>query len=163
MALDPAERRTMIEHIRDFPQHLEAAIHDLSDEDLITPYLDGEWTVNQIVHHLADAGIAHYTRMKLCLTEDQPTIKTIDINEWAKLADADQPSLQSSLWIIRGLHERLYVLLSALPEEMFERAFNHPLFGVRTLDDLVQSCSGHGYGHVEQIKETLAAKTADRA
>lgn len=163
MALNPAERRVMIERIRDFPQHLEAAIQDLSDDDLFTPYQDGEWTVAQIVHHLADAGIAQYTRMKLCLTEDEPIIKTIDVNEWAKLADADRYTLQSSLGIIRGLHDRLFVMLSALPEASFERTWNHPMFGVQTLEDLVQSCSGHGYHHVEQIKETLAARTAGSA
>ena len=158
--MEASERNALIERIRDFPSQLEAMVHNLSDDDLFTPYLDGEWTVAQIIHHIADGNINLYTRIKLCITEDQPTIKTVNINEWANLPDADMHGVQASLEIVRGLHDRLYITLCQLPAGTFERTFNHPMFGIGTLDNLVKNYSRHGYSHIEQIKQTLAAKSS---
>ncbi len=57
------------------PSNLRAALAGLSPTQLDTPYRDGGWTIRQVAHHLADSQINWYVRMKLALTEDEPTIK----------------------------------------------------------------------------------------
>ncbi len=152
------ERQALIERIRDLPGELTLVVSDLSDDELLTPYVPGEWTVAQNVHHVADAHVTLYFRIKLCLGKEQPTINTAPINAWANLPDGDVKSLDASLAIISGLHHRLTVLLSNLPDADFGRTFQHPERGTLILDDLVRSISQHGYAHIEQIKQTLAAK-----
>jgi len=41
--------------IRFLPQSLEAALLNLDEAQLQTPYRDGGWTVNQLVHHTQTA------------------------------------------------------------------------------------------------------------
>src|SRR3954469_17963266 len=49
------ERRTFIEQIAATPARLRAAVSDLSEAQLETPYRDGGWTVRQVVHHVPDS------------------------------------------------------------------------------------------------------------
>jgi hypothetical protein len=43
-------------------------------------------------------------------------------------------------------------------DDEWSRSGNHPENGVMTLEDLL-SYAGHGEGHLDQIRRTLAAKT----
>ncbi len=45
--------------------------------ELNTPYREGGWTVRQLVHHIADSHMNAFIRVRLALTEDWPTIKTV--------------------------------------------------------------------------------------
>ena len=62
------DRSTYIDKIRALPIQLEELIEGLSTEQLTTPYLKGEWTVAQNIHHLADSHMNSYIRIKLMLT-----------------------------------------------------------------------------------------------
>src|SRR5918911_671482 len=104
--LTDAQRREMIEKIRDLPAQLKERVSGLTDEQLTTHYLAGEWTVAQNVHHLADSHMNSFVRLKLILTEDRPTLKPYDQDLWAELADSGTTALEESLSILEGLHRR---------------------------------------------------------
>src|SRR5919204_395731 len=70
------------------PGRLRAAVVGLDDAQLDTPYRPGGWTVRQVVHHLPDSHVNAYTRIRLALTEDTPTIKPYEEARWAELPDA---------------------------------------------------------------------------
>ena len=86
-SLTPAERKSAIEAIAKAPAAMRSAVNGLTDAQLDTPYRPGGWTVRQVVHHVPDSHMNAYTRFKLALTEDVPTIKPYDEAAWAKLAD----------------------------------------------------------------------------
>jgi hypothetical protein len=88
--------------------------------------------------------------MKLMLTEDHPTLKPYDQDEWATLRDTKLP-LEPSLSILRGLHERWAVLWENVPADAWKRSAHHPESGTITLDDLLDTYSRHGDNHVAQI------------
>jgi hypothetical protein len=67
--------------IREFPAKFEAFISGFSAEQINTRYLPTEWTVQQIVHHLADAHMNGIIRLKLIMTEDRPPLKVY--RNWA--------------------------------------------------------------------------------
>src|SRR5437762_414021 len=69
------EMASMIKTIEELPAKLRNAVGNMSEEQLNTTYRDGGWTVRQVVHHLFDSHSNSYTRMKLAMTEDNPTIK----------------------------------------------------------------------------------------
>src|SRR5690606_33968370 len=73
------------------PAALRTAVEGLSEQRLDTPYRPGGWTVRQVVHHLPDSHLNAYTRFKLALTEDAPTIKPYDEAAWAELPDSEGP------------------------------------------------------------------------
>lgn len=156
--LTPEQRRDCIERIRRFPDELEAALQGLTDEQLTTRYDPTEWSVAQNVHHLADSHLNAYTRTRLLLTEDHPTIRPYDQEAWAELPDAKTPSLQTSLMILRGLHARWTELLDSLEESDFQRSGVHPEMGDGyTIDEILSIYSRHGTGHIEQFRRQLAA------
>ncbi|MFB3902493.1 MAG: YfiT family bacillithiol transferase [Acidobacteriota bacterium] len=155
LMLDRKQRESSISQIERLPADLEKLVRDLGEQELESRYRDGSWTVRQLVHHLADAHTNAYVRMKLTLTEDRPTVKPYDQDEWSKLEDARTLPLSSSLDIIRGVHHRWSVLMRSLPEEAWSRRLFHPERGELTLEDLLESCRAHGESHLEQIRAAL--------
>ncbi len=153
-----AERQEKIEKIRDLPNVVEAAVKGLNDQQLDTPYREGGWTIRQVVHHLADSHMNAFVRMKLMVTENHPTLKPYDQDAWAGLPDSNRLPVQSSLAIIRGLHERWATLLAALPESAWVRAAHHPERGEVTMEGTLSTYAGHGANHVRQITGLRQAK-----
>jgi len=125
-----------VDAIAAMPAALSAAVAGLTDAQLDTPYRDGGWSPRQVVHHLADSHMNAYTRFKLGLTEDNPTIKPYDEVAWAETADNRTP-VGLSIGIVDGVHQRLVVLLKTLDASLFARTLQHPERGPLTLDALL--------------------------
>jgi len=149
--LTPDERRAAIDAIAEVPARLRAAVANLTDAQLDTPYRPGGWTVRQLVHHVADSHMNALMRFKLALTEDAPTVKTYEEGLWAELADTKTPPIDSSLAIIDNLHKRWVILLRSLEPAQFERKFRHPQWGLGTVDFLLAQYAWHGKHHVAHI------------
>src|SRR5438093_13723424 len=72
------QRRALIESIAQTPARPRAAIASLSTNQLDEPYRPEGWAVRLVVHHLPDSPLNAYTRFKLGLAADEPTIKPYD-------------------------------------------------------------------------------------
>lgn len=149
----PEKRRAWIAEIATLPEVLNAALAALPPGGLDRPYRDGGWTVRQVVHHLADSHLNAYTRVRLALTESNPTIKTYEEAEWAKLPDAQQGDPAPSLEILKGVHKRLTMLLESLQPEQFARTAQHPEWGPISVEGLLQMYAWHCRHHVGHIKQ----------
>ena len=140
-----------IRDIESLPAALRAAVEGLTDWQLETPYRPGGWTVRQVVHHLADSHINGFTRTKLALTEDNPTIKPYDERAWANIVDSRLP-IDVSLTIIDGVHRRWVEVLRSLTAEQLGRTFVHPEQGqTMTIGYQVQNYAWHSRHHVAHI------------
>jgi len=104
--ITPAARKAAIDEIAAVPAKIRAAVGGLSDAQLDTPYREGGWTVRQVVHHVADSHINAYIRLRLALTENEPTIKPYEESVWAKLEDAAHAPVEVSLKLSAPLHHR---------------------------------------------------------
>ncbi|MGB2626767.1 MAG: bacillithiol transferase BstA [Candidatus Acidiferrum sp.] len=151
--ITPELRADAIAIIAASPSEVRAAVKDLTDAQLETPYRDQGWTVRQVVHHLADSHMNAYIRWRLALTETEPTIKPYDEGAWAKLEDAAHAPVEISLQLLESLHERWVRLLRSLKAETFAKTFRHPEHGVRTLDWLLFLYAWHGRHHTAHITE----------
>ena len=80
-SVTPAERTAHLATLRETPQRLREAVAGLPDARLDTPYRPGGWTVRQVVHHVADANLNAYIRMKLAITDKAPTINQSELRE----------------------------------------------------------------------------------
>lgn len=159
--ITPAKRRQWIDSIRQTPARLRAAVSDLTDEQLDTPYREGGWTARQVVHHVPESHGNAWIRFKLALTEDTPTIKLYNEDAWVKLPDVPRTPIEASLALLDALHQRWVALLDAMQPEDFERPLMHPERGRITLDLLLQIYAWHGphhIGHIESIKRGQGAR-----
>ena len=140
-----------IADIGDLPLNLRNAVRGLTDAQLDSPYRPGGWTVRQVVHHVADSHVNALVRLKLALTEDNPTIKPYDENAWAQLADMQLP-IDVSLTLIEQVHARWLAVLRALKPAQWQRTFVHPEHSkTMTLGDHAQDYAWHGRHHVAHI------------
>lgn len=145
------QRKQFIESIVEMPSHLRQAVKDLTWEQLNTPYRPGGWTVQQVVHHLADNDMNAYIRFKRGLTEDQPISGSYREDVWAELSDYKDTPIETSILLLDCLRSRFVTLLLKLCFSDFQRSFTSPTYGAMTLDEAIQRYSWHGRHHIAQI------------
>ena len=121
---DDRVRAGWVDELDRVPSRLRTAVAGLSDADLGATYRN--WTIRQIVHHLADSNFNSYMRFKLALTEERPTIKPYDESRWSLLPDALRADVDLSLRMLDGLHGRWTYLLRSVGPEAFRRSYYHP-------------------------------------
>ncbi len=151
------DRERLIHKFKVLPEQVAALVRGLTTAELTTPYLPGEWTVAQNVHHLVDSHVNSYIRCKLILTEEHPTLKPYNQDDWAALPDARAADVTASLALLRALHSRWVEFWQSLPDEAWPRTGFHPESGTVTLADQLTGYADHGEGHLDQIQRTLAA------
>lgn len=146
-----------IEHL---PKNIEALTKDLTLEQLQWIYRPNGWNIKQVVHHCADSHINAFIRFKLALTEDSPTIKPYHEDLWANLIDANADDLTDTLFLLKGLHAKLTLLLRHIPKaDLSTKSYMHPQHGKRfTLDEAIGMYAWHSNHHLAHIKQALEYK-----
>jgi len=151
----PAMRAEAIAAIAAMPAKMRDAVRGLSDSQLDTPYRPGGWTVRQVVHHVGDSHINAFVRLKLALTEDNPTVKPYDEKAFAQLPDQRLP-VDVSLSLLDALNARWVAVLNTLSPQQFARPLYHPEIGAITIDYQVQTYGWHSRHHVAHITSLRA-------
>jgi uncharacterized damage-inducible protein DinB len=140
-----------IKEIESLPQKLSAAVKGLKQDQLQTPYRPDGWTVQQVIHHIADSHMNAYIRFKLTLTEEKPMVKPYDEKLWAELPDTKLVDINVSLDLIKSLHERWIALLKQLNAEELNKEFLHPESGMKNLKETICHYAWHGNHHLAHI------------
>ncbi len=144
-----------ISEISTFPSRLKNEVNHLTNQQLDTQYRPEGWTISQVVHHCADSHMNSLIRLKLTLTEDQPTVKPYYEERWAELADSKNMPIEPSLKMIEGIHERWTVLLNNLSESDYSKIFIHPEHGKAfRIDENIGMYAWHCNHHLAHITET---------
>lgn len=157
-AMTDARREECVSRIAAAPGLLRAAVSGLDDRQLDTPYRPGGWTVRQVVHHVPDSHLNAYTRIRLALTEETPTIKPYEEARWAELPDARSAPIASSLALLDALHARWVWLLGRLGAADGTRSLRHPEHGrLMSVDELIAMYAWHGEHHTAHVT-TLRAR-----
>lgn len=154
-----AIKNSRLNDLRMLPKDLEMTIQQLDKVQLDTPYREGGWTVQQVVHHLADSHMNAFARFKMALTEEVPMIKTYDENAWSITADVLDTPINYSTTLLYALHERWGNLIASLTEEQWQRKLFHPVRNAEvSLWDMFAIYSWHGKHHIAHIKNLLETK-----
>lgn len=157
--LTAAQRQEKIETIRRFPEAFAAVVSPLTSEVLNTKSLADEWTIQQIVHHMADSHMNAFIRLKLVLTTEGPTLVGYDQERWVTLPDV-KLSIHVSLNILRGIHERWCAVWDSLTDADWARTGVHTQNGLIDVDDLLTTYDLHCREHLDQVRRILAAARA---
>ena len=147
---DEALKAPLVDDIRQAPARLREAVSGLTDTQLDTLYRN--WTIRQIVHHIADSHVHSYIRFKWALTESNPTIKAYEEADWVLLDDSKLGDIEPPLALLDGLHAKWTQLLDSMTAEQFARTFVHPQTGETvTLWTAINYYPWHGKHHTGQI------------
>lgn len=138
--------------IKFLPQLVEHAVANLDAFQLDTPYRPGGWTVNQVVHHIADSHLNAYCRFKLGYTEESPAIRPYDEKRWADTSDVQHLPINISITLLHALHARWHEFLIHFSHADWQRSVYHPEHKKEfTLWHLLGMYAWHGRHHTAQI------------
>lgn len=147
-----AEKESRLADILFLPRLLEFAILNLDEPQLHVPYREEGWTINQIVHHVADSHMNAFIRFKLGITEEIPTIKPYIQSKWGDTPDVLNVPVNISITLIHSLHHRWYELLKKMTDEDWQRTLFHPEQQREiTLWEMLLIYSWHGKHHAAHI------------
>lgn len=150
------EIKNYIHNIALLPKSLSALTENLSADDLNKTYRDGGWSVKQIIHHLGESHINCYIRIKLALTEDNPTIKPYQEDLWVKTKENEILSHHVSLRLIENIHLKIVCLAETLSPTDLQRTYVHPQYHrISPISDVLALYSWHGRHHLAHIKLAL--------
>lgn len=146
--------------IKFLPLQLESAVLNLDEQQLLTPYREGGWSVQQLVHHVADSHMNAYMRFKVGLTEDNPTIKTYDEKLWAELNDVHKLPINISITLLHALHARWHEALKYVSDNDWNnRTIYHPeqkkTIRLWTLLGMYAWHGRHHCAHINALRERM--------
>lgn len=134
------------------PEQLRKAVEGLSPSELRTSAPPGNWSVQQIVCHIADFEIVYADRMKRVVAEDQPTMFGGDPDVFAAKLAYDERDVQDELDVIQSVRRQMSRFLKTLSAADFERTGNHSVDGPISLATLLERIAGHIPHHVQFIE-----------
>ena len=148
--------KLFIHQLELLPKALKNLTENISNEDLSKTYREGSWTVKQVIHHLGESHINCYIRIKLALTESNPTIKPYNEDLWVKTKENELLSHHVSLQLLESIHQKIVCLAQSLTIEELQRTYIHPQYQrTSPISYVLALYSWHGNHHLAHIKSAL--------
>ncbi len=124
-------------------------------EDLSRQPAPGEWSVWQVIAHLADTELVYGTRIRLILVQERPVLVGYDQDAWVArfgLLDAT-PAVTLARWqLLRDDNLQLYRTLTA---DERARVGLHSERGEESVGGIVMTLGAHDLIHIAQINDCL--------
>jgi uncharacterized damage-inducible protein DinB len=152
----------LLERFRRGAELVAVAITGAAGPELDFKLAPNQWSVRQIVAHLADAEAANVVRLRQVIAEDNPTLVPWDQNAWAERTDYAKRKPSQALDTMRQLRADNYQLLKDLPPETYSRTGNHLRRGTMSLLDMLRLFAEHAENHATQIRTVRAGYKASR-
>nr|WP_106779236.1 putative metal-dependent hydrolase [Lysinibacillus timonensis] len=149
------DTKDWLKQIETYTIRLRETVDSLSEEELGKTYREGAWNVRQLVHHITDSQVNMYQRLKLALTDDNPTVPAFDEEKWAVQPDTLLP-VETSIKILEGINERIVALGNSLTEAQLDRFFTHQANGKITVATKLAKLAWHEEHHLAHIKIALS-------
>lgn len=144
-----------LKDIETYSTRLSETVGSINEEDFSKTYREGAWTVLQLVHHIADSQLNMYQRLKLALTDENPSIPPFDEEKWAIQPDTKLPA-EVSIKMLEGINTRIVYLGQSLTEDQLKRVFTHQTNGEITVASKLAKLRWHEEHHLAHIKLALA-------
>ena len=140
------------------PHQIETIVKHLSEQELNYKYRPDGWSIRQVVHHCADSHMNSIIRFKLALTEDMPTIRPYFEDRFANLIDYSE-DLDAPIAILKGVHQKLVILLESFDDNDLKRKYIHPEHGKQfSIAETIGVYAWHSNHHLAHIKQALQYK-----
>ncbi|MDP1714114.1 MAG: DinB family protein [Anaerolineales bacterium] len=154
--MDTIERNEKIELYGRGFSLLKAALAEVPQEALKFKPEPTEWSVHEIIIHIADSESNAALRARKLIVEPGGALMGYDQDVWAIELDYHDQNLEDALETTRLVRKTTYELLKRQPEEVFTHTIKHPEYDEPyTFEKWIKIYSGHIPGHIEQIKNNV--------
>jgi hypothetical protein len=148
--------RQAIDDFEGCSARLRQAVAGLSREDMTARPGPGDWSILEIVIHLADSDSIAIDRMKRILTEENPSLLYADETAYVDRLFTHDQSLEDALSLFEVGRRQFARVLRKLPAEAFERRGTHNRRGPISLGEMVKGYVGHVDHHLEFLHKKRA-------
>jgi len=111
----------------------------------------GQWSIAEIIVHLADSEAHGFVRAKKIIAECGGKVCVYNQQIWADQLFYDQMDYTDALDMIRIIRKSLHKVLTLIPEETWHNYIFHPESGKITLLDWIQLYNDHIDIHIQQM------------
>src|SRR3954453_7831944 len=115
----------LLERFRRGPEVLAVVLTGVFGDEEDFTIAPGQWSVRQIVAHLADAELVGAHRLRAVIAEENPVLTAFDQDAWTRNLDYAKRKPKTSLETFRRLRAENWELLKDLPEAAFTRTGAH--------------------------------------
>ena len=150
-------RRPLIDRNREGHAELLRALDAVTPEGLDFLPAPAEWTLREIVHHVADSEMIAAIRLRRLLAEDAPVIQSFDQELYAQRLRYDTRPIEAAILAIDAARRTTAEFLDMLGEGQWQRSGTHTERGVYTSERWLELNAGHAHDHVEQIRRNRTA------
>jgi hypothetical protein len=115
-----------------------------------------EWSVHEILIHLADSESNSALRVRKLIVEPGGTLMGYDQDAWAIQLNYHDQNVEDALEVLRLARKTTYELLKRQPEEVFTHAIVHPeLDKPYTFEKWLNIYPEHIPAHITQIQNNM--------
>ena len=116
-----------------------------------------QWSVSEILAHLADGEIVGAFRMRLVLGSAGAPIAAYDQDAWVTSGHYETRDPRQSLEQFRVVREGNLALLKSLEPEQWKHYGVHSERGQESIEQIARMFAGHDLNHVRQIERILTS------
>ena len=132
------ERQEKIKQFKNAGTNLEQALQNITGDEWSFHPKSNEWSINEIVQHLADAEAMVYIRFRKGIAEPSQPIFAFDDKEWSEDLHYDEQNPTDAVAVFKTLRHSTAKLLLLVPEDIWNtNTIIHPDMGAMTLDDML--------------------------
>jgi hypothetical protein len=140
------------------PRKLSALIKGLNQKRLSTRPGPGQWSIAEILAHLADAELVIGYRIRLILASNGTVIQAFDQDVWAETFNYKQRDCKMSLATFRALRQSNLHVLGSVPRRSWQNYGEHAERGKESIEHLVRMIAGHDLNHLQQVEKIAKQK-----
>ena len=143
------------------PARIAAATRGLTEVELHTSPVRGEWSVNEVLAHVRACADVRGEPIRMIVAEDHPTFRAVNPRTWIKETDYQDLEFRRSFRVFTKQRTDLLALLRPLPRKGWARAATVTGAGAaleRTVLFYAEWVARHERPHarqVEQIADTI--------
>ena len=148
------DRPALLVEYYEATSNIEQVLGELSESQLDVRESAGDWSVRQIVHHLADVEVGDAMRLRLMLAHESPLIVAYDEELFAANLHYDR-QIESSVGTFFALRMSNGAILEQISEADWARSGRHEEHDLYTVEILVRKSIEHDRLHSAQIERAL--------
>ena len=153
-------RQEYTKALRAIPPTVRALVRGVDDATARRRPAEGEWSLVEVVAHMADVDERARERVERILDEDDPELAPFDQDALAESERYRDRALADEVERLATTRAAHLDLLDSLGDEQWERTGRHGEHGRMTVRDYEAHCAAEDVDHLAQIAETLAVVTS---
>jgi hypothetical protein len=137
------------------PGKLERLMRGVSKQKLMRRPAPGQWSVAEILAHLADAEMVTGFRIRLVLGANGTPIQAFDQDVWAEFSGYRKQDPALSFVAFQAMRRRTVALLKTMPRSAWDKFGMHSERGKETVTRITEMMAGHDINHLRQVEAML--------